>query len=157
MIFSVESSDSLLGWKALSARSLSLLSVILFSPCINSEFRQIFSLCHCQVLLFKRSFLLILYFPGNLQGGPLCLAWGRKMQADLILKEPPSWVPPLASQGGASRREGARPPSYAPEYLFFHSICFTSKASDINLPISPHLEKKGLSFTIFLKCKQNCI
>ena len=33
--------------------------------CINSEFRQILSLCHCKVLLFKRSFLLILYFSGG--------------------------------------------------------------------------------------------
>ena len=75
MIFSVESSDSLIGCKAISARSLSLLSVIvhlvwwsllfrrlkLFSPCINSEFRQILNICHCKVLLSKRSFLLILY------------------------------------------------------------------------------------------------
>jgi len=130
MIFSVESSDCLLGCKALSARSLSLLSVIvnlvewsilfrrlkLFSPCINSEFRKILSLCHCQVLLFKRSFLLILYFPGgqcpawNSQGGPLCLAWGREMQADVILKEPrPSWVPPLSLSGGGTRRGGKKP------------------------------------------------
>ena len=115
MIFSVESSDSL------------------FSPCINSEFRQILSLCHCQVLLFKRSFLLILYFPGGtgrrlkLPGGqedycpplgtPLCLAWGREMQAFVILKSPP-WVP-LASQGG-----GSGPLSYATDgrIMFFFRI-----------------------------------
>ena len=105
----------------------------LFSPCINSEFRQILSHCHCQVLLFKRSFLLILYFLGGgagprlelPRGGkrntaplgtPLCLAWGREMQADVILKEPPPWMPPLSLSGGA-RVEGAwraRPPlSYA--------------------------------------------
>ena len=80
--FSVKSSDSLIGCKAISARSLSLLSIIvqllfwsilfrklkLFSPCINSEFRTILSLCHCQALLSKRSFLLILYF-WNSQGG----------------------------------------------------------------------------------------
>ena len=38
------------------------------------------------------------------------------MQADVILKEPPPWVPPSASQGGAHVEGGgwARPPpSYA--------------------------------------------
>jgi len=38
------------------------------------------------------------------------------MQADVILKEPPLWVPPSASQGGARVEggEGGRgPPSYA--------------------------------------------
>ena len=37
------------------------------------------------------------------------------MQADVILKEPPSWVPPLSLSGGASvEGGGGRPPSYAP-------------------------------------------
>ena len=38
------------------------------------------------------------------------------MQADVILKEPPSWVPPLSLSGGGTRRggRGPGPPSYAP-------------------------------------------
>ena len=35
------------------------------------------------------------------------------MQADVILKEPPSWVPPLSLSRGA-RVEGARPPPRTP-------------------------------------------
>ena len=96
----------------------------LFSSCINSEFRQILSLCHCQVLLSKRSFLLIFIF-GTPRGGkrtttplgtPLCLTWGREMQADVILKEPPPWVPPLSLSEGGTRRggRGERPPPRKP-------------------------------------------
>ena len=36
------------------------------------------------------------------------------MQADVILKEPPPWVPPSASQGGTNKGGGASP-SYAPD------------------------------------------
>ena len=38
------------------------------------------------------------------------------MQADVILKEPPSWVPPLSLSGGASVEGGGggAAPSYAP-------------------------------------------
>ena len=38
------------------------------------------------------------------------------MQADVILKEPPSWVPPLSLSGGARVEGGGgpRPPSYTP-------------------------------------------
>jgi len=38
------------------------------------------------------------------------------MQADVILKEPPPWMPPLSLSGGARvEGRGARPPpSYAP-------------------------------------------
>jgi len=38
------------------------------------------------------------------------------MQADVILKEPPPWVPPLSLSGGVRVEGGggARPPSYAP-------------------------------------------
>ena len=32
------------------------------------------------------------------------------MQADVILKEPPSWVPPLSLSGGASVEGGGGPP-----------------------------------------------
>ena len=40
------------------------------------------------------------------------------MQADVILKEPPPWVPPFSLSGGARVEGGggAWPPSYAPVY-----------------------------------------
>ena len=50
-------------------------------------------------------------------GTPLCLAWGREMQANVILKEPPPWVPPFSLSVGGTRRGGlggAAPPSHAP-------------------------------------------
>ena len=46
----------------------------------------------------------------------LCLAWGREMQANVILKEPPPWVtPPLSLSGGHAQwgAAGRGPPSYA--------------------------------------------
>ena len=41
------------------------------------------------------------------------------MQADVILKEPPQWVPPFSLSGGTRRggAGGAAPPSYAPVQL----------------------------------------
>jgi len=84
----------------------------LFSPCINSEFRQILSLCHCQGLLFKRSFLLILYFPGG-----QCPAWN--------------------SQGG---QEDYCPPRYAtvPGLRKGNvSRCNNKRASPMGAPLQP--------------------
>ena len=44
------------------------------------------------------------------------------MQADVILKEPPSWVPPSSLSGGGARVEGGpAPSSYAPGYAIFFS------------------------------------
>jgi len=43
------------------------------------------------------------------------------MQADVILKEPPSWVPPLSLSGGGASVEGGGgrgPLSYAPASLY---------------------------------------
>ena len=59
--------------------------------CINSKFRQILSLCHCQVLLFKRSFLLILYFPGGGGAGPL---WNSQGGHPLCTPLTPLYTPP---------------------------------------------------------------
>ena len=67
-------------------------------------------------VFFYRSFLLILYFPGGARWllpplGTLlchCLAWGREMQADVKLKEPPPMGAPL----GSSRRGTAPPGKY---------------------------------------------
>ena len=36
------------------------------------------------------------------------------MQADVILKEPPSWVPPLRGGASVEGAGGRGPPSYAP-------------------------------------------
>ena len=54
------------------------------------------------------------------------------MQADVILKEPPTWMPPLSLSGGARLEGGggARPPpSSAPE----RSICVLGDYGDLML------------------------
>ena len=43
------------------------------------------------------------------------------MQADVILKEPPSWVPPSSLSGGGGVEGGPAPSSYAPGYAIFFS------------------------------------
>ena len=59
---------------------------------------KILSLCHCQVFLFKRSFLLILYFPG----GGQCPVWNSQGGATGLLPPRYATVPGLR-KGNASR------------------------------------------------------
>ena len=59
------------------------------------------------------------------------------MQADVILKEPPSWVPPLSLSGGA-RVEGVGGPAPPRTPLFLASILdtgLTSKKMSVELKL----------------------
>ena len=68
-------------------------------------------------LAAKQIWVAVITILGTLDSLPH-LTWEREMQADVILKEPPPWVPPLSLSGGA-RIEGARPPRTP---LFFTTI-----------------------------------
>ena len=63
------------------------------------------------------------------------------MQADVILKEPPPWMPPSASQGGGTRRgvRGSAAPPRTPLVIPF------------NFPSNPLNGIKCFMFTIVQK------
>ena len=52
------------------------------------------------------------------------------MQADVILKEPPPWMPPLSLSGGARVEGGAAPPPRTP-LDFFIGISFRNTNIDL--------------------------
>ena len=62
-------------------------------------------------------------------GTPLCLAWGREMQADVILKEPPSWVPPLSLSGEGTRRGGGGSGPPRTPLVLFRCLCILRNVS----------------------------
>ena len=66
------------------------------------------------IRIYFNSFLNLLFKVSAIQCNVECrlIAWGRDMQADVILKDPPTpWVPPPS---GGAWVGGADPPSYAP-------------------------------------------
>ena len=58
------------------------------------------------------------------------------MQADVILKEPPPWVPPFSLSGGARVEGGGPPPLVRPWWqpLTFLDFLFLSMVYSIGLP-----------------------
>ena len=74
------------------------------------------------------------------------------MQADVILKEPSSWVPPLSLSGGARVEGGgrARPhPLYAPELGCLCGVFPTIKVILAGLPQWNMKEELNISASLF--------